>query len=179
MVEIMRAISLTALWALAAMLDASRTPAQPSPAAADPDAGWETYLEIKKLSFDFAASPEKATMSGPGWTILPKVPALPPELRRRTFVNDSYLLVDIDSLGRAAACRPLRASALPRLDVASCDLLKRPDDFSVYLPPGAHPMQMVIGVRWRRVGPDSPRITVAPQPPQIVPTPRPPPPKRP
>lgn len=175
----MWAISLTALWALAAMLDVSPATAQPSPAVADPDAGWETYLEIKKLSFDFAASPEKATMSRPGWTILPEVPELPPELRRRVFVNDSYLLVDIGPMGTAEACRPLRASALPRLDAASCELLKRPDDFSVYLPPGAHPMQMVIGVRWRRVGPDSPRITVARPPPQAVPTPQPSPPKRP
>ena len=178
----MRAVSLTALWALAAMLDASAAALQPPPAAADPDAGWETYLEIKMLSPDFAASPEKATMAGPGWTIWPKVPELPPELRRRVFVNESYLLVDVNPMGRAAACRPLRASALPQLDAESCELLRRPDYFGVGLPSGARsmsPQQMVVGVRWRRVGPDSPRITVAPPRPQIVPTPPPAPPKRP
>ncbi|HEU0098153.1 MAG TPA: hypothetical protein VFQ67_05185 [Allosphingosinicella sp.] len=164
----------------AALLATAHAAAQ-APATADPDGGWATYMEIKKLDPALAAHPERATMKGPsaGWTLWPKAPPLPKELRRRVFVNESILLVDADATGKATACRPLRPSALPRLDAESCKLMSRPGYFFVDLIPSARPtppQQVVIGVRWRRVDPETARRDAAKPWPSIVvsPPPRPP-----
>jgi hypothetical protein len=176
----MRSLQPSRLAALAALLVAIPGGAHPQ-ASPDPDAGWETYLEVKQLSPDFATHPETARMSDPNtrWTAWPRAPELPADLRRRVFVNESYVLLQVDPMGMAAGCRPLRASAQPRLDAASCDLLMRPGFFSAYLlppDPPRSPEQWVVGIRWQGVDPASARRNAAAPKPLISPTPLPPPP---
>lgn len=178
-----RALTIGGLLAFAAM-PAGPAVAQPAPSLADPDAGWETYLEIKKLSPDFAARPEKATMAGRsgGWTMWPEAPALPADLRRRVFVNESYLLLSVDRLGKPAGCRRLRKSALPQLDAASCELLMKRRYYSAdFLPPDRPrpPEKWVVGVRWERVDPATARRNAARPRLIIVPAAPPSPPKQP
>ncbi|HEX8621510.1 MAG TPA: hypothetical protein VF718_06015 [Allosphingosinicella sp.] len=179
----MRALTAAGLVALMAVPDAASAGAKPEPTASAPDEGWETFLEIKKLSPDFAAHPEKATMSGrsAGWTLWPEPPELPAELRRRVFLNESYLLLDVDGMGKPARCRPLRRSAMPRLDAASCELLKKLGYFSTdFLPAGRPrpPDTWVVGVKWKRMDPATARRDAVRPRPLIVPAPSPPPPKQ-
>ena len=166
---------------LAGLLLAAPPVASDKGAAADE--GWRTYLTIKQLDPDLARRPEAATMSTSfhGWASWPlRVPELPKELRKRVFVSDSFVLLDVDGLGKATGCRPLRPSAQPALDALSCDLLMEPGYFSAYLlPPNPPkpPEQWVIGLSWRRVDPATARKHDAAPRPLISPVPSPAPPK--
>jgi hypothetical protein len=79
---------------------------------------------------------------------------LPEPFRSRTFAAERYVLLDVDTAGRAAGCRPLRAGAHPELDAFACALLMRPGYLvaSVYSPavqPRARLAgRWVMGLRW-------------------------------
>lgn len=159
----MRFLNRSAVLALAALLVGVPAAAQ----TADPDAGWETYLFFKEISPQVAARPKAMSLPDPAsrhWALWPKAPPLPRDLRRRVFVNESYVVLDVDPRGKATGCRPLRPSAEPRLDAMSCELLMRPGFFSAYLlspdPPKAAE-QWVIGASWQRVDPATARRNAA------------------
>jgi hypothetical protein len=158
----MRRIVLTAALACAApAAAAAQTPQATQPAQAGPaDSAWVNLVTIRRLRDDFADRPDEA-IDGfvPGhptrpWGNWNQPVVLPEPFRSRTFAAQSFVLLDVDTAGRAAGCRPLRAGAHPELDALACTLLMRPGYFVVSpYPPSVQPRarlagRWVMGLRW-------------------------------
>lgn len=115
--------------------------------------GWVSQVSVTRLADEFSERPADATMSvahPKPWAIFAQPTRLPEPFRSQTFVNDSFVLLDIDRAGKAAGCRPLRASPRPQLDTLACDLLMKPGYFSVSFVPTSESLagRWVMGVRW-------------------------------
>lgn len=88
-----------------------------------------------RLRDEFADRPDEAIDSRlhghptRPWANSDRPVVLPEPFRSRTFAAESYVLLDVDTAGRAAGCRFLRASAHPELDAFACTLLMRPGYF--------------------------------------------------
>jgi hypothetical protein len=110
-------------------------------------------VTIMRLRDEFAARPDEARLDGHPtrpWAYLDRPVVLPEPFRSRTLVAESYMLLDVDSAGRAAGCRPLRAGAHPELDAFACTLLMRPGYFNATLVPQRESLasRWVMGLRW-------------------------------
>ncbi len=131
-------------------IPASRLP-QRSGAAGSP---MVNLVSISRLRDEFADRPGEASyregQHARPWALLERPVTFPEPLRSGTFVAESFVLLDVDSAGRAAGCRILRAGAHPALDALACPLLMRPGYFSASLLPSRQSLagQWVMGFRW-------------------------------
>jgi hypothetical protein len=156
----MRRIVLTAALACGApAAAAAQTPQAAQPAQADAaDSAWVNFVTIRRLPDELADRPDEPMGAvPPGHPTLPwgnwnQPVVLPEPFRSRTFAAQSFVLLDVDTAGRAAGCRPLRAGAHPELDAFSCTLLMRPGYFdpgvSAVRPRARLVGRWVIGLRW-------------------------------
>lgn len=124
-----------------------------APPVGGADSAWVNLVTITRLHDEFAARPDEARLHGhptQPWGRLDWPVALPEPFRSRAFVGESYVLLDVDSAGRAAGCRPLRAGAHPELDAFACTLLMRPGSFTAALVPQRESLAglWVMGLRW-------------------------------
>jgi hypothetical protein len=136
--------------ALACGAPAAAAAAQ-TPPGGGADSAWVNLVTISRLRDEFAARPDEARLDGHPtrpWGRMDRPVVLPEPFRSRAFVGESYVLLDVDSAGRAAGCRPLRAGAHPELDAFACTLLMQPGYFAAYPPaPAPRPRESVAG-RW-------------------------------
>jgi len=138
---------------LAAAL-ACGAPAAAAAAQALPgDSAWMNLVTIMRLRDEFAARPAEASfLSHPTqpWANVDWPVDLPEPFHSRAFVARSYVLLDVDSAGHAAGCRPLRAGEYAELDALACTLLMRPGYFTVTPVPTRESFagQWVMGLRW-------------------------------
>ena len=145
-------------------------------------------VTIQRLRDEFAERPREANLRAAherGWTLFSRPVAFPEPYNRRTFVGESYVLLDLNDAGLAAGCRPLRPSAAPQLDAFACALLMRPGWFSATFVPQRESLagRWVMGLRWeslpasahraREAGAPRPSITAPPPPPAPRAAPRP------
>lgn len=152
----MRRIVLTAALACGApAAAAAQTPqaAQPAQAGAA-ESAWVNFVTVSRLPDEFADRMDEAIdprlHSHPTrpWGNWNRPVVLPEPFRSRTFTARSYVLLDVDTAGSAAGCRPLRAGAHPELDAFACTLLMRPGYFVVSAyPPAVLPRALFAG-RW-------------------------------
>ena len=147
-----RRVVLAAALACGAPAAAASAQAPPGDGA---DSAWVNLVSITRLRDEFAARPDEARPHGHPtrpWRIIQQRVVLPEPFRSRTFVDDSYVLLDVDTAGRAAGCRPLRAGAHPELDACACTMLMRPGYFdpgvSAVRPRARLAGRWVIGLRW-------------------------------
>lgn len=88
---------------------------------------WVSFVSINRLRDELADRPAEASLeahnTAGGWSVFERPVVLPEPFRSRAFKGESFLLLDVDSAGGAAGCRPLRASAHPELDTLGCTLL--------------------------------------------------------
>lgn len=146
-----RTIVLAAALACAAPATAAAAQAAQGGAA---DSAWVSRVTIRRLPDEFADRPNEAIdarlHSHPTWpwASFDRPVVLPEPFRSRAFAAESHVLLDVDTAGRAAGCRPLRAGAHPELDAFACTLLMRPGYFvpSAY-PPHVQPRARFAG-RW-------------------------------
>jgi hypothetical protein len=137
-------------------------------------------VSVARLADEFAERPADAKMSAAHpkvWANFPQPTRLPEPFRSQSFVNDSFVLLEIDRAGKSAGCRPLRASPRPQLDALACELLMKPGYFSVSFVPTPESLagRWVMGVRWetldqkthaaRQAGAWRPMLAAAPPPP--------------
>lgn len=150
----MRRIVLAAALACGAPPTAVAAQVPPGGAA---DTAWVNLVTITRVRDEFAGRPDEARLHGHPtrpWAYLDRPVVLPEPFHSRTFSAESYVLLDVDSAGRAAGCRPLRAGAHPELDAFACTLLMRPGYFAASLLPPAPPPRespagrWVMGLRW-------------------------------
>ena len=130
------------LAAAAAMVPLAAAPAQPARAPAA-ETGWISNVMVVRLSDEFLVRPADARRDAPhpqSWAMFPHRILLPEPYRSRPLDHDSFVVIDLDPAGRAAACRPLRPSRELRLDAAACDLMTIPGYFSASLVPPREPM---------------------------------------
>ena len=130
-----------------------RIPAAQAPPRGAAASEWVNVVTIDRLRDEFAARPAEASLRGihpRGWTMFDRPVTLPEPFRSRAFVAESYVLLDVDSAGHAAGCRPLRAGAHPELDALGCTLLMRPGAFSASIvpTPTSQAGRWVLGLRW-------------------------------
>lgn len=111
-------------------------------------------VSISRLRDEFADRPGEASyregQHARSWAWIRRPVTFPEPFRSDTFVAESFVLLDVDSAGRAAGCRTLRAGAHPALDAFACTLLMRPGYFSASLIPSRQSLagRWVMGLRW-------------------------------
>lgn len=171
----MRLLVFCSLATLATASQAGGLPARnPAPAAT---AGFKTSIWIHRIDEN---APDGAIQDyrGEGYRwygedgswITPE--DVPPEFRRRPFKNVSAIVVDVDTSGKPAGCRTLRASPEPRLDALACALLMKRSSYRVrYTGPGQpEPYRFAATVIWRtdpaRPGDSPPPLLTAPPAPE-------------
>lgn len=128
--------------ALAGLLAALPASAQPPAPGVAPREAWVTEALIMRVEDAFAARPETARMAGHRsrpWLNRQRIRAMPAGFGARPLRHDSFVLLDVGPAGEATGCRPLRASAEPRLDAFACALLLEPGYFHADLLPPAGP----------------------------------------
>ena len=150
----MRRIVLAAALACAAPATAAAAQAAQAGAA---DSAWVNLVSMTRLRDELAGQPAEARLHHAhaviweriGWRV-----TFPEPFRSRAFVAESHVLLDVDSAGHAAGCRPLRAGTHAELDAFACTLLMRPGYFTATIPPPApQPRESqagrwVLGLRW-------------------------------
>jgi hypothetical protein len=123
------------------------------------DSALVNLVTITRLRDDFAFRPDEAGQDGHPtrpWVRSNLPVTLPEPFRSRAFTAESYVLLDVDSAGQGAGCRPLRAGAHPELDAVACTLLMRPYTllirpgyhFTETIPPPPHPPRGLLVGRW-------------------------------
>ncbi|HEU4556225.1 MAG TPA: hypothetical protein VFS20_00200 [Longimicrobium sp.] len=122
-----------------------------APAGGAADSAWVNLVTIMRLRDEYADRPDEAMLQGHPtrpWAYLDRPVVLPEPFRSRAFTANSHVLLDVDTTGRAAGCRPLRAGAHPELDAFACTLLMRPGYFAATVyPPELQPRAPLAG-RW-------------------------------
>lgn len=125
-----------------------------APPGGGADSAWVNLVTISRLSDEFADqtgdTPRHGHRTRP-WARFDQPVVLPEPFRSRAFVGDSYVLLDVDSAGRSAGCRPLRAGAHAELDAFACTLLMRPGYFSASPFPQRESLagRWVMSLRWK------------------------------
>ncbi|HEX9931214.1 MAG TPA: hypothetical protein VGB08_00040 [Allosphingosinicella sp.] len=130
------------LTSAAAMLAPEAAAAQP-PRAAGAETDWLSTVMVVRLRDEFLGRPADARRDAPhpqSWAMFPHRILLPEPFRSRALDHDSFVVIDLDPAGHAAACRPLRPSREPRLDAAACATMMIPGYFSASLVPPREPM---------------------------------------
>ncbi len=123
------------------------------------DSALVNLVTITRLRDDFAFRPDEARQDGHPtrpWVRSNMPVTLPEPFRSRAFTAESYVLLDVDSAGQGAGCRPLRAGAHPELDAFACTLLMRPYTLLIRpgyhatetIPPPPHPPRGSLAGRW-------------------------------
>ena len=129
---------------LALACGAPATAAAQTPQGRGGDSALVNLVTITRLRDDFASRPDEARQDGHPtrpW-VRSKMPVtLPEPFRSRAFTAESHVLLDVDSAGQGAGCRPLRASAHPELDAVACTLLMRP--YMLLTRPGFHATETI------------------------------------
>jgi hypothetical protein len=123
------------------------------PQAPAADTAWVNLVSVRRLRDEFAARPAEASFRGGHprtWRNAAAPVVFPGPFRTWAFTAESYVLLDVDSAGRAAGCRPLREGAHPELDTLGCTLLMRPGYFSASIIPQRESQagRWVMGLFW-------------------------------
>ena len=165
------------LAAAAAALPTTTAPAQTGRAPAA-ESGWISNVMVVRLRDEFLARPADARRDAPhpqSWAMFPHRMLLPEPFGSRALDHDSFVVIDLDPAGHAAACRPLRPSREPRLDAAACAVMMLPGYFSASLVPPREPMSgsWVFAVSFETITAaealrraEAPRTLISPAPPQ-------------